>query len=49
MSGISDSTEMDTRELKQNKACLSFVIPKGIGTERTGDLGPLEEKKNTEN
>lgn len=27
MSGISDSIEMDARELKQNKASFSSVIP----------------------
>ena len=34
MSGISDSIEMDTRELKQNKASFSWVIPKGISAKR---------------
>lgn len=34
MSGISDSIEMDTRELKQNKASFSYVIPEGIRAKR---------------
>lgn len=45
MSGISDSTEMDTRELKQNKAQFSSVIPEGISAKRMDDLGHLEKKK----
>ena len=35
MSGISDSIEMDTSELKQNKASFSCVIPKGISAKKT--------------
>lgn len=49
MSGISNSIEMDTRELKQNKACFSPVIPKGISLKRLGDLGHLGKEKAQEN
>lgn len=49
MSGISGSVEMDTRELKQNKACFSSVIPKGVCAKRAGDLGLLERKRTQEN
>lgn len=45
MSGISDSIEMDTREVKQNKASFSSVIPKGICAKRMGDLGHLDKEK----
>lgn len=48
MSGVSDSIEMDTRELKQNKARFSSVIPEGRSAKRMGDLGHLEKKKKKE-